>query len=150
MRTLTRHLTLAALVVAGLGFASAACRRTPDAGPGSVTAKAQYHCPMHPTFVSDRPGECRICGMKLVPMEAGSPAPARSVLYYRSPMDPSVHSATPTKDSMGMDFVPVYAGRRSGLRCLGPRHVTPGAADPRGRSEIIRRAAVRVIAPSVR
>jgi len=108
MRTLTRRLTLAALVVAGLGFASAACRRTP-AAPGSVTAKAQYHCPMHPTFVSDRPGECRICGMKLVPMEAASPAPAGPVLYYRSPMDPSVHSTTPAKDSMGMDFVPVYA-----------------------------------------
>jgi hypothetical protein len=64
---------------------------------------------MHPTFVSDKPGDCRICGMKLVPMESGSPAPPKSVLYYRSPMDPSVHSATPAKDSMGMDFVPVYA-----------------------------------------
>jgi membrane fusion protein, copper/silver efflux system len=37
-----------------------------------------------------------------------SPA-ASSVLYYRSPMDPSVRSATPAKDSMGMDFLPVYA-----------------------------------------
>ncbi len=64
---------------------------------------------MHPTFVSDKPGDCRICGMKLVPMESGSPAPPKSVLYYRSPMDPTVHSATPAKDSMGMDFVPVYA-----------------------------------------
>jgi membrane fusion protein, copper/silver efflux system len=39
-----------------------------------------------------------------------APSPsAGSVLYYRSPMDPSVHSANPTKDSMGMDFLPVYA-----------------------------------------
>lgn len=46
---------------------------------------------------------------KPVPMTA-SPSPgARKVLFYRSPMDPSVRSETPTKDSMGMDFVPVYA-----------------------------------------
>lgn len=29
---------------------------------------ANYHCPMHPTYVSDRPGDCPICGMKLVPI----------------------------------------------------------------------------------
>jgi RND family efflux transporter MFP subunit len=29
----------------------------------------QYHCPMHPTVVSDQPGECPICGMNLVPIE---------------------------------------------------------------------------------
>ncbi len=26
-----------------------------------------YHCPMHPNFRSDKPGDCGICGMKLVP-----------------------------------------------------------------------------------
>lgn len=42
--------------------------------------------------------------------EAGPPGPAagRRVLYYRSPMDPKVTSSAPAKDSMGMDFVPVY------------------------------------------
>ena len=25
-----------------------------------------YYCPMHPTVVSDRPGNCPICGMKLI------------------------------------------------------------------------------------
>lgn len=29
----------------------------------------RYHCPMHPDFVSDKPGACPICGMNLVPME---------------------------------------------------------------------------------
>jgi Cu(I)/Ag(I) efflux system membrane fusion protein len=29
---------------------------------------AKYHCPMHPTYTSDKPGDCPICGMKLVPI----------------------------------------------------------------------------------
>jgi len=33
----------------------------------------------------------------------------RKILFYRNPMDPSITSPTPAKDSMGMDFVPVYA-----------------------------------------
>ena len=32
-------------------------------------AKTIYHCPMHPTYTSDKPGTCPICGMTLVPME---------------------------------------------------------------------------------
>ena len=32
----------------------------------------------------------------------------KEVLFYRHPMDPSVTSETPQKDSMGMNFIPVY------------------------------------------
>ncbi len=32
------------------------------------TKKIMYHCPMHPTIISDKPGDCPICGMHLVPM----------------------------------------------------------------------------------
>jgi Cu(I)/Ag(I) efflux system membrane fusion protein len=32
---------------------------------GVATASAGYYCPMHPTFVSDKAGDCSICGMKL-------------------------------------------------------------------------------------
>lgn len=101
------------------------------AGVGCQSRKAEagrYHCPMHPTYVADRPGDCPICGMRLVPVDparsgetkpsdsaAAAPAnggaqpDARRILYYRSPMDPKVTSPTPTRDSTGMDFVPVYA-----------------------------------------
>lgn len=29
----------------------------------------RYHCPMHPTIIQDRKGDCPICGMKLVPFK---------------------------------------------------------------------------------
>lgn len=38
----------------------------PDSTQASTATK--YHCPMHPTYVSDRPGDCPICNMKLVPI----------------------------------------------------------------------------------
>ncbi len=77
-----------------------------------------YYCPMHPHYTSDRPGNCPICGMKLVKKEMGSESalgqqiaqPAkRKILYYRNPMNPSVTSPTFMKDSMGMDYIPVYS-----------------------------------------
>jgi Cu(I)/Ag(I) efflux system membrane fusion protein len=36
-------------------------------------------------------------------------APEREILFYRNPMNPSVTSPTPMQDSMGMDYLPVYA-----------------------------------------
>ncbi len=43
-----------------------------DAMPTPATAPAAeqgpYHCPMHKDVVSDQPGKCPKCGMKLVPM----------------------------------------------------------------------------------
>lgn len=34
-----------------------------------VSKKAIYYCPMHPSYTSDRPGDCPICNMKLVKKE---------------------------------------------------------------------------------
>jgi len=45
------------------------------------------------------------------PAPAPAPAPAkeRKVLYYRNPMGLADTSPVPRKDSMGMDYIPVYA-----------------------------------------
>ncbi len=71
-----------------------------------------YYCPMHPNFTSERPGSCSICGMTLVKKEVErqpvQAAGKKKLLYYRNPMDPKVTSPVPMKDSMGMDYVPVY------------------------------------------
>jgi len=39
---------------------------------------------------------------------------ARKPLFYRNPMNPTVTSPVPAKDSMGMDYVPVYADEEKG------------------------------------
>jgi membrane fusion protein, copper/silver efflux system len=94
-------------------------------GPGRHAAHnaAEYFCPMHPTIVRNKPGECPICGMKLekraapgavATTPAASSPGKRRVLFYRHPMDPSIHSDRPTKDSMEMDYVPVYEDEARG------------------------------------
>jgi len=77
---------------------------------GRSEEKTRYTCPMHPTYVSDKPGDCPICGMKLVPLEkeeqpAEKPVPKKKTMY-RSTMNPNEISDKPGKDSMGMDMVP--------------------------------------------
>jgi RND family efflux transporter MFP subunit len=110
---------LAALVLLAGGFV--ACRRGAGAAATNEPSKTQYHCPMHPTYVSDRPGQCPICKMDLVPNEspAGGPHAERRVLFYRSPMDPAIRSDVPRKDEMGMDFVPVYEDEATGAVVSG-------------------------------
>ncbi|TPW08167.1 MAG: Cu(I)/Ag(I) efflux system membrane protein CusB [bacterium] len=38
-------------------------------------ARIMYHCPMHPTYVSDRPADCPICNMRMVPIPGSDGAP---------------------------------------------------------------------------
>jgi len=101
-----------------------------DNAAGPQARGARYTCGMHPFIITDKPGNCPICGMKLTKIE-GSPASggataassaaagkpsggARKILFYRSPMNPNVTSKTPAKDEMGMDFVPVYEDEAKG------------------------------------
>jgi Cu(I)/Ag(I) efflux system membrane fusion protein len=98
----TRHAVALTLVLAVAGVSlPPGCRRDE---PVPVTTGSQlYQCSMHPQIVSNRPGTCPICGMKLAPVEE-----VRRPLFYRHPMRPDVTSPTPAKDEMGMDYVPVY------------------------------------------
>lgn len=68
--------------------------------------KQIYHCPMHPTYTSDKPGECPICGMNLVPVEQEEKKIPKKKIMYRSTMNPNEVSDKPGKDSMGMDMEP--------------------------------------------
>lgn len=59
--------TLGLLLVMVLAFGAAACSK-----PGVADRKVKfYQSPMHPWITSDKPGDCTICGMKLVPVYEG-------------------------------------------------------------------------------
>jgi RND family efflux transporter MFP subunit len=71
---------------------------------------------MHPNYHSDKPGDCPICGMKLVPDDdtahpAGAQAqkPTGKILYYRDPKAPNFKSDKPgINPETGSDLEPVY------------------------------------------
>ena len=68
-----------------------------------------YTCPMHPEILSDKPGECPICGMDLVPVQAEPEAP-KPATTYTCPMHPQILRDEPGECPIcGMDLVPVEA-----------------------------------------
>jgi hypothetical protein len=57
----------------GLGHKGSASvednRQVGEGGKAGKQAVVLYTCPMHPEVISDKPGRCPKCGMKLVPKE---------------------------------------------------------------------------------
>ena len=192
-------LIIIGIMFAVTGLVFAGCGR-PGEHSAVSQSKATYRCPMHPAFTSGKPGDCSICGMKLVKaennpsdkvsgLEVNTPAQAkektleevciahkctikncpmtvkahlkpgerlvcpvcgeviattngkvveisnnttpqgsasagakkeRKLLYYRNPMNPQAISSVPMKDSMGMEYVPVYEETASTTAYGGP------------------------------
>lgn len=92
-----------------------------------------YHCPMHPSYRSDKPGDCPICGMKLVPDDEQEPpgpaaphAPAsRKILYYRDPANPDFKSDKPgLNPETGNELEPVYEGDAASMP-MGTIRISP-------------------------
>lgn len=62
-----------ALIVAGTIIPSSGCsKKAAPPVPPAKAVQARFHCPMHPQIVADKPGECPICGMDLVPIPEGA------------------------------------------------------------------------------
>lgn len=77
----------------------------------------QYTCGMHPEIISDEPGYCPICEMKLTPIrkdDSSSGSDKGKIAYWVAPMDPTYIRNEPGKSPMGMDLVPVYENEISG------------------------------------
>ncbi len=69
MKKIPRSLLLAAACLGIVAFGIVAVRAISHRGH-AVHPKAVYYCPMHPTYTSDRPGDCPICNMRLVLRQA--------------------------------------------------------------------------------
>lgn len=134
----------------------------------------KYTCGMHPWIITDKPGDCPICAMKLTriekqpdaakpgataaaprdedffadidPKSAGKTGGKRTILFYRNPMNPMVTSPTPAKDDMGMDYVPVYEDEAVPPGTRGP---VEGLATVRVAEDVLVRSGVQT-APAVR
>ncbi len=79
-----------------------------DLRSAGAVAGAQFLCPMHPQIVTDRKGECPICGMDLVPAGEAKPAPAAGADGYTCPMHPAFVTADARTrcPECGMTLVP--------------------------------------------
>lgn len=75
MKSKILYRSLLVLLMALLLVPAVGCRHDALA-EGTEEGGTKYHCPMHPDYESDKPGDCPICGMRLVPMEKKDAKPA--------------------------------------------------------------------------
>jgi Cu(I)/Ag(I) efflux system membrane fusion protein len=73
-------------------------RRADHAGQEQVEA-AVYYCPMHPTVTSSKPGNCPICGMRLVKRTGSKQADVAAQIANSARLDPGIAtvSISPTQ-----------------------------------------------------
>ena len=83
-----------------------------------VSENQQYTCGMHPEIISDEPGYCPVCEMKLTPIRQATSSLASGergeIIYWVAPMDPAYIRNEPGQSPMGMDLVPVYENEVAG------------------------------------
>ena len=110
---LVAAVALFAGLVGGFFMGTGSSGPSPDLESQEIATAQLYSCGMHPDIISEEPGNCPICGMKLTPIKSAvsattKPEGERKIKYWRAPMDPTYISDEPGKSPMGMDLVPVY------------------------------------------
>ncbi|MDO8464295.1 MAG: efflux RND transporter periplasmic adaptor subunit [Gallionella sp.] len=74
---------------------------------------------------------------------AAQKEPARKILYYRNPMGLPDTSPTPKKDSMGMDYIPVYDGEEEPGRAASPFATSGGSGQVKISVEKVQKLGVK-------
>jgi len=99
LKLLSGILAVPALVFL-VGALAVGCSHKGDHGTEhsiSTEAAVVYICPMHPTYTSDKPGECPICGMNLVPVEEDAPDHSKHEMKMKEPKDHAAIKITDTQ-----------------------------------------------------
>jgi len=135
-----KHLAAALLIAASLAAAALLARPAfaLDA-PAAATERAPlyYQDPSgkpdySPTPKKDAEGRDYVPVFEEAPAATGAPVPSaapqggdRKILYYRNPMGLPDTSPVPKKDTMGMDYIPVYAdeGGEAGIVKIAPERI---------------------------
>ncbi|MBI3323618.1 MAG: efflux RND transporter periplasmic adaptor subunit [Candidatus Omnitrophica bacterium] len=137
------------LLILGVAVLQTVRHRAHTAGQ----AQGQYYCPMHPTYTSDRPGDCPICSMRLVRREttAAAPAPEGSALEDICVLHncPRLHEGRPcpmlvvsrpgesvTCPVCGTHVVPEGEQARAGVPSAGPSGYSAVLLSPQKRQLI--------------
>ena len=112
-RAVLASILVAAGVLAGVAGTLLTSTFPRSKGEPAEGVKQLWTCSMHPQVIQNKPGNCPICGMKLVPIRkepsAAQPQKERKVRYYWDPMmRPPYISDKPGKSPMGMDLIAVY------------------------------------------
>ncbi|MCI0415029.1 efflux RND transporter periplasmic adaptor subunit [bacterium] len=121
-----RTIIIIVLVIAGLFAGGFLFFTNEKDGPSKNTAEAKevYYCPMHKEYISDNPGNCPICSMKLVKKE-GSDQEAMKKMQEQSSgsqtsqmsMDQMQTASAPTGDT-GSVFIPPQRQQVLGVRSV--------------------------------
>src|SRR5215831_9159573 len=71
LRTFRHFILYSAIIITVANFFTA-CKEKKQTGQTGISKDVYYTCSMHPQVVEDHPGNCPVCGMKLIAVPKSS------------------------------------------------------------------------------